>query len=155
MMDFLKVLNYFENIEVQEYLETKRSTTSIKMQGDLYPREVFVLVLTDSSVKNFGDHTGESNENLKSHLTYFERYMTFPQADQPHLEVGLNNQRSILHQLCNLVITTTDTKEELERSWQTLVQEEEREILCRQRRAERQDRRNKRQARRAQAQSQN
>jgi phosphoglycerate-specific signal transduction histidine kinase len=55
--------------------------------------------------------------------------MTLPQADQPQLEIGLNNQRSILHQLYNLVITTVETREELERSWQTLVQEEEREIL--------------------------
>jgi hypothetical protein len=51
--DFLKVLYYFENLEFQENLETKRSTTSIKMQGDLYPREVVVSVLTDSSVNNF------------------------------------------------------------------------------------------------------
>jgi hypothetical protein len=47
--------------------------------------------------------------------------MTFPQADQPHLEIGLNNQRSILHQLYNLVIMTVETREELERSWQILV----------------------------------
>jgi hypothetical protein len=57
--DFLKVLYYFENLEFQENIETKRSTTSIKMQGDLYPREVVVSVLTDSSVNIFGDHTGE------------------------------------------------------------------------------------------------
>jgi predicted nucleic acid-binding protein len=50
----------------------------------------------------------------------------------------LGNQRSILHQLYNLVLTTTQTREELERSWKTLVQEEEREILRRQRRDERQ-----------------
>jgi hypothetical protein len=55
--------------------------------------------------------------------------MTFPQADQPHLEIGLNNQRIILNQLYNLVITTIETQEELERSWQILVQEKEREIL--------------------------
>jgi hypothetical protein len=67
--------------------------------------------------------------------------MTLPQANQPQLEIGLNNQRSILHQLYNIVITTTRTREELERSWETLVQEEEREILRRQRRDERQDRR--------------
>ena len=60
--------------------------------------------------------------------------MTFPQADQPHLEIGLNNQRIILNQLYNLVITTIETQEELERSWQILFQEEEREILRRQRR---------------------
>jgi hypothetical protein len=55
--------------------------------------------------------------------------MNFPQDNQPQLEIGLNNQRSILHQLYNLAITTTGTREELERSWETLVQEEEREIL--------------------------
>jgi hypothetical protein len=54
--------------------------------------------------------------------------MTQPQPDQPQLQIGLGNQRSILHQLYNLVLTTTQTQEELERSWQTLVQEEEREI---------------------------
>jgi adenylate kinase len=78
--------------------------------------------------------------------------MTLPQDDQPHLEIGLNNQRSILHQLYNLVIMTTETREELERSWKILVQEEEREILQRQRRDERQDRRNQRLARAAQGQ---
>jgi hypothetical protein len=29
------------------------------MQGDLYPREVVVSVLTDSSINIFGDHTGD------------------------------------------------------------------------------------------------
>jgi hypothetical protein len=74
--------------------------------------------------------------------------MTLPQPNQPQLEIGLGNQRSILHQLYNLTITTTQTREELERSWKTLVQEEEREILRRQRRDERQ-------IRRAQAQNRN
>jgi hypothetical protein len=55
--------------------------------------------------------------------------MTLPQGNQPHLEIGLNNQRSILHQLYNLVISTAQTREELEGSWKILVQEEEREIL--------------------------
>jgi hypothetical protein len=32
----------------------------------------------------------------------------------------LNNQRSVLHQLYNLVITITETREELEIYWQTL-----------------------------------
>jgi hypothetical protein len=49
-MDFLEVLYYFENIKFQENIETKRSTTFIKMQGDLYPCEVFISVLMDSSV---------------------------------------------------------------------------------------------------------
>jgi hypothetical protein len=63
--------------------------------------------------------------------------MTQPQPEQPQLQIGLGNQRSILHQLYNLVLETTQTPEELERSWQNLVQEEEREILRRQRREER------------------
>jgi hypothetical protein len=71
-MDFLKVLYYFENLEFQENIETKRSTTSIKMQGDLYPREVVISVLTDSSVNIFGDHTGEPTENLKSGLAFLK-----------------------------------------------------------------------------------
>ena len=72
--------------------------------------------------------------------------MTLPQGDQPQLEIGLNNQRRVLHQLYNLVITIAETSEELEISWQTLFQEEEREILQRQRREERRDRRNERQS---------
>jgi hypothetical protein len=48
--------------------------------------------------------------------------MTLPQTDQPHLEIGLNNQRSILHQLYNMVIMTVETHEELERSWHILAQ---------------------------------
>jgi hypothetical protein len=42
--------------------------------------------------------------------------MTLAQGNQPHLEIGLNNQRNILHQLYNLVITIAPTREELERS---------------------------------------
>ena len=74
--------------------------------------------------------------------------MNFPQANQAQLEIGLNNQRSILDQIYNIAITTTRTREELERSWKTLVQEEEREILRRQRRDERQFLINERRARR-------
>jgi hypothetical protein len=48
-----------------------------------------------------------------------------------------------MHHLQNLAITTTRTREELERSWETLVQEEEREILRRKRRDKIQYRRNK------------
>jgi hypothetical protein len=51
MTNFCKV-PYSEDIESQENIKVKRSTTSIKTQGDLYPREVAVLVLTDSSVNN-------------------------------------------------------------------------------------------------------
>ena len=60
-----------------------------------------------------------------------KEYMTLPQGNQPHLEIGMNNQQSILHQSYNLVITTTQPQEELERSLKILVQEEEREILWR------------------------
>jgi hypothetical protein len=49
-VDFLKVLYHFGNLEFKDYHKTERSTTSIKMQEDLYPREVVVSVLTDSSV---------------------------------------------------------------------------------------------------------
>jgi hypothetical protein len=61
-----------------------------------------------------------------------EFFMTQPQPDQPQLQIGLGNQRSILHQLYDLVLTTAQTREELERSWQTLSHEEEREIVRRQ-----------------------
>jgi hypothetical protein len=47
--------------------------------------------------------------------------MTFPQVDRPQLETRLRNQINVLHQLYNLVITIAETREELERSWQTLV----------------------------------
>jgi hypothetical protein len=50
MVDFIKVLHYFENIEFQDNIETKRSATYIKKQGDLYHREVSISVLTDLSV---------------------------------------------------------------------------------------------------------
>jgi hypothetical protein len=56
--DFCKV-PYSESIESQENFKANRSTTSIKMQGDLHPHELVILVLTDSSVNIFGDHTGE------------------------------------------------------------------------------------------------
>jgi hypothetical protein len=65
---------------------------------------------------------------------FVKEYMTLPKDNQPHLEIGLNNQRRILHQLYNLVIETTQAQEELERFWKILVHEEEREILQRQRR---------------------
>jgi len=72
MTEILKVLYYFENIEFQENLETTRITTFIKTQGNLYPREVFILVLTYSSVNIFGEHTGEWTENLKSGLAFLK-----------------------------------------------------------------------------------
>jgi hypothetical protein len=57
-MDFCKV-PYSEDLKSQENIKVKRSTTSIKTQGDLHPHEVVVSVLTDSSVNIFGNHTGE------------------------------------------------------------------------------------------------
>jgi hypothetical protein len=64
MTDFLKVLYYFENLEFQEYHETERSTTSIKTQGDLYPHEVVVSVLMDSSVNTIRK-TGPWSNKIK------------------------------------------------------------------------------------------
>jgi hypothetical protein len=49
MKDFCKV-PYFEDLESQENLKVKRSTASIKIQGDLHPCEVSISVLTVSSV---------------------------------------------------------------------------------------------------------
>jgi hypothetical protein len=57
-MDFCKVL-YSKNLEFQENIKTKRSTTSIKKNGDFYPCEVVVFLLKDSRVKIFGDRIGE------------------------------------------------------------------------------------------------
>jgi hypothetical protein len=74
------------------------------MQEDLYPREVIVSVLTDSSVNSFGDHTREMNLKFGTWPSVLKEYMNLPQGNQPHLEIGLNNQQSILHQLYNLVI---------------------------------------------------
>jgi hypothetical protein len=51
--DLCKVL-YSENLESQENIKIKRSTTSIKTQGDLYPREVVVSVLKDSRINTTG-----------------------------------------------------------------------------------------------------
>jgi hypothetical protein len=59
MTKFLKVLYYFENLEFQENIETKRSSTYIKTEGDLYLLNVFISVLMDSRVNIFGDHTRE------------------------------------------------------------------------------------------------
>jgi hypothetical protein len=48
--------------------------------------------------------------------------------------VGLRNQGSILHHLYDLVLKTTKIREDLERSWETLAHEEERELALRKRR---------------------
>jgi hypothetical protein len=50
--NFCKVL-YSKNLEFQENFKTKRSTTFIKKQGDLYPHEVVISVLMDSSVNKY------------------------------------------------------------------------------------------------------
>jgi hypothetical protein len=60
--------------------------------------------------------------------------MTLPEPNQPQIQIGLRDQRSILHQLYDLAITTTRSHVELERTWEVLSQEEEREIALRQRR---------------------
>jgi hypothetical protein len=60
--------------------------------------------------------------------------MTQPQPNQPQLQDSLINQGSGLHQLYDLVLTTTKSLEELERLWETLSQEEERGIVLRKRR---------------------
>jgi hypothetical protein len=54
--------------------------------------------------------------------------MTLPEPTQPQIQIGLRDQRSILHQLYDLVITTTRSHVELEMTWEVLSQEEEREI---------------------------
>jgi len=89
---FCKVLYHFGNIEFKYYYKTERSTTSIKMWEDLYPYEVVVSVLIDSSFNIFGNHTGEPIENLKYGLAFFRKCMTLLQTDQPRLEIGLNNK---------------------------------------------------------------
>jgi hypothetical protein len=47
--DFCKV-PYYEDLESEENMKIKRSTTSIKTQGVLYPCEVVVSFITDSSI---------------------------------------------------------------------------------------------------------
>jgi hypothetical protein len=63
--------------------------------------------------------------------------MTQTEPNQPQLQVRLINQTSVLHQLYDLVLATTRSREELEISWETLSHEEEREITRRQRRRDR------------------
>jgi len=60
--------------------------------------------------------------------------MTQLELNQPQLQVELKNKGSVLHQLYDLVLTTTKSHVELEISWETLAREEEREIALRQRR---------------------
>jgi hypothetical protein len=86
--------------------------------------------VTNLNINIFGDHTGE-NKRLVSQTIIL---MTQPEPNQPQLQVRLRNQGSVLHQLYDLVLTTTKSREELEISWETLAREEEREIVLRQRR---------------------
>jgi hypothetical protein len=57
--------------------------------------------------------------------------MTQPQPNQPQLQVGLGNQKSVLHQLYDLVLMIARSHEEIEISSETLSHEEEREIARR------------------------
>ena len=59
--------------------------------------------------------------------------MTQPNPNQPNLQIGLGNQQIILHQLYNMEMKTSRTREKLENYWETLAREEEREITRRQR----------------------
>jgi hypothetical protein len=47
-----------------------------------------------------------------------------PDLVQPHLPIGLDDQRIILNKLYDLVLKTTKNQEELECSWQVLAQQE-------------------------------
>jgi hypothetical protein len=49
--DLCKVL-YSENLESQENIKIKRSTTSIKTQGYVYPHEISISFIIYSSIKN-------------------------------------------------------------------------------------------------------
>jgi len=51
--------------------------------------------------------------------------MTIPQRIQPNLPNGFGTQISISSQLFNLVLNTAKTREELERAWEALAQQEE------------------------------
>ena len=58
-------------------------------------------------------------------ILHFERSMTIPQQIQPNLPNGFGTQISISSQLFNLVLNTTRTREEFERAWEALAQQEE------------------------------
>jgi len=51
--------------------------------------------------------------------------MTIPQRIQPNLPNVFGTQISISSQLFNLVLNTAKTREELERAWEALAQQEE------------------------------
>lgn len=52
--------------------------------------------------------------------------MTRRNPEQLNVQIGLDNQRSILHQLYSVEIDTAHTTEQLGRTWEVLCQEEER-----------------------------
>jgi hypothetical protein len=60
--------------------------------------------------------------------------MTQLEPNQPQMQVGFRNQKSVLHQLYDLVLMKTKSHVEIERSWETLDREEEIAISLRQRR---------------------
>ena len=51
--------------------------------------------------------------------------MTIPQRIQPNFPNGFGTQISISSQLFNLVLNTARTREEFERAWEALAQQEE------------------------------
>jgi hypothetical protein len=50
-----------------------------------------------------------------------EIWMTQPEPNQPRLQARLKNQRSVPHQLYDLVLTSAKSQEELEIYWETLT----------------------------------
>ena len=55
----------------------------------------------------------------------FETNMTIPQQIQPNVPNGFGAQFSISSQLFNLVLNTARTRQEFERAWEALAQQEE------------------------------
>ena len=51
--------------------------------------------------------------------------MTIPQRSQPNLPNGFGTQISISSHLFNLLLNTARTREEFERAWEALAQQEE------------------------------
>ena len=58
-------------------------------------------------------------------ILHFETNMTIPQQIQPNLPNGFGAQFSISSQLFNLVLNTARTRQEFERAWEALAQQEE------------------------------
>ena len=55
----------------------------------------------------------------------FETNMTIPQQIQPNVPNGFGAHFSISAQLFNLVLNTARTRQEFERAWEALAQQEE------------------------------